>query len=232
MIDNSLCIIPARGGSKRIAKKNIRHFCGKPIIGYVINAAIESGCFSRVIVSTDCSEIAAVSASLGAEVPFVRPSHLADDFCGTRDVVVSSITHFNDLLPLSPVACIYPTAFFLSSDLILSGFKLSNRHEFKSFVFTAAQYASPVQRSFLIDNNNKSVMLYPEKYAMRSQDLEPVYYDLGGFYIASRDCWLSGDSIFGNGVPLILDKFKAIDINTEDDWLHAEHIAKSFYPNL
>jgi pseudaminic acid cytidylyltransferase len=89
-----------------------------------------------------------------------------------------------------------------------------------------------VQRSFLIDNNNKSVMLYPEKYAMQSQDLEPVYYDVGGFYIASRDCWLSGDTIFGNGVTLTLDKFKAIDINTEDDWLHAEHIAKSFYPNL
>lgn len=223
---------PSERWEQKNCKKNIRHFRGKPIISYVINAAIESGCFSRVIVSTDCSEIAAVAASFGAEVPFVRPSHLADDFCGTRDVVVSSITHFNDLLPLSPIACIYPTAFFVSSDLILSGFKLSNRHEFKSFVFTAAQYASPVQRSFLIDNNNKSVMLYPEKYAMRSQDLESVYYDLGGFYIASRDCWLSGDTVFGNGIPLILDKFKAIDINTEDDWLHAEHIAKSFYPNL
>jgi N-acylneuraminate cytidylyltransferase len=220
----NLCVIPARGGSKRIPRKNIREFCGKPMIAWSIEAAKECGCFDQIIVSTDDSEIAAVSRHWGAGVPFMRPAELADDFAGTTPVVAHAVRWYQDHgQELAAVCCLYATAPFVELADIKQGLKLLDQADPDRFVFTATAYASPIQRALRIDaKSGESRMWQPDQYSKRSQDLEPAYHDAGQFYWGRAQAWLLAGNLFESSRPLILPQWRVQDIDTEDDWIRAE----------
>ena len=222
----NICVIPARGGSKRIPGKNIKTFFGKPMIAWSIDAALDSDCFDKVIVSTDDPEIALVSKKYGASVPFIRPSDLAGDFIGTAPVVNHAINHLIlDNLDNHVVCCLYATAPFVTSDLLRKGLHLLRSNPEKSFVFTATEYPYPLQRALKLDASKSSVtMFYPDMYNSRSQDLEPAYHDAGQFYLADAQSWLNMKTHFDGGIPLLLPRWDVQDIDTESDWQYAERL--------
>ena len=179
-----LCVIPARGGSKRIPLKNIRDFCGKPMIAWSIEAARASGCFDQVVVSTDCQEIADIARLWGADVPFFRPQFLSDDYVATTPVIAHAVQwfHHRGVKPTA-VCCLYATAPFVEPSDLKNGLNLLHHAADDRFVFTATSYASPIQRSLLIDPlTGLAHMQFPEKFTIRSQDLEPYFHDAGQFY--------------------------------------------------
>ncbi|MEW7009865.1 pseudaminic acid cytidylyltransferase [Lentilitoribacter sp. EG35] len=223
-----LAVIPARGGSKRIPRKNIRLFNGKPMIAWSIEAARASKCFDRIIVSTDDQEIAEFSRSTGADVPFIRPDDLSDDHTATVPVVNHAIGWQieNGIRP-QHVCCIYATAPLIASSDILEGSKLVM--ERFDFAFSVTTYAHPIQRAFKIGQQNGIEMFSQENYETRSQDLEEAYHDAGQFYWGKADAWLQEQLIFGpNSAPIILPRYRAQDIDTEEDWHQAELMAKAF----
>ena len=219
----TLCVIPARGGSKRIPRKNVRPFRGQPMIAWSIQAALASGCFDQVVVSTDDHEIAAVAQEYGATVPFLRPVELADDFVGTTDVVVHAI---EQLVPEdggpSLVCCLYATAPFVRPEDLRSGHALWLAQEPSRPVFTAATYPFPIQRAFVINADGGAEMLQPDCYQMRSQDLAEAFHDAGQFYWADRTQWLGRPQFSRGTVPLILPRWRVQDVDTEEDWRQAE----------
>ena len=218
-----LALIPARGGSKRIPRKNIRPFRGRPMIAWSIEAARAAGCFDRIIVSTDDEEIAAVARSHGAEIPFLRPAYLADDQATTQAVVVH-LLEWCDQQGLAPqaVCCLYATAPFAQpADLVAAG-QLLEQAPIGSFVFTATSFSFPIQRAIQIDAAGCSAMFHPEHFNTRSQDLEEAFHDAGQFYWARPEAWRHNASIFENGRPLVLPRWRVQDIDTEEDWLRAE----------
>lgn len=218
-----IAIIPARGGSKRIPRKNLRSFCGQPMLAYAIKAAQASGCFDHIIVSTDDVEIAATARQLGAAVPFMRDPSLADDHTGTTAVIVDAIKQL-DLLGISADAycCIYATSPLLqAADLTTAFQRLISKNA--DYVFSAASYGFPIQRALKIIANGFAVPFQPENMAKRSQDLEPAYQDAGQFYWGTRDAWLNGKGVFsGNGIAHVLPRYRVVDIDTEEDWQMAE----------
>ena len=222
-----VAIIPARGGSKRIPRKNCKLFHGKPMITWSISAALASGMFDQVIVSTDDEEIATISKETGAVVPFRRPAHLADEFTPTRPVINHAIEklsrHIGDI---SFVCCIYPTAPFLSKTVIQqSGKKILDKKA--NFVFSCTSYAYPIQRALKINKLKEVEMFWPENLAKRSQDLEEAFHDAGQFYWGSKDAFLSGRSCFDTGsLPWVLPRYLVHDIDTPEDWKRAELIFK------
>ncbi len=227
MTCNNLCVIPARGGSKRIPRKNIRDFCGKPIIAWSIEAALESRLFEHVIVSTDDEEIASISRSYGAETPFMRSAALADDYTGTdavvRDAVQWVVEH---LTPPDYVCTIYPTAPFVTAARLIDGYELL-RSSSASRLMVAARFTSPIQRALKVDPDGRVAMFQPEHFMTRSQDLEPAYHDAGQFYWASSSVVLDEAVGFkSNGIMMVLPRHLVQDIDTEDDWNHAELIFK------
>ena len=218
-----IAIIPARGGSKRIPRKNIKDFHGKPMISYSIEAAKNSGCFDKIIVSTDDIEIAEIAKKWGADVPFIRPKKLSDDYTGTIPV----INHAIDLLSIrsgeeiKQVCCIYATAPFLLSKYIKEGLnKLIQLN--CNYAFSATSYDFPLQRAFKVCGDHIE-MLNPEAFNTRSQDLEEYYHDAGQFYWGTPKSWKEGKSFFsGNSIPIILPKYLVQDIDNQDDWKRAE----------
>lgn len=219
-----LAIIPARGGSKRIPKKNIRTFCGKPIIAYSIEATLRSNCFDRIIVSTDCHETAEIAQRYGAEVPFERPATLADDYCGTIEVIRHAI-QFNDLSgnKVDQVACIYPTAPMLTPEIIRSGLDLLNANTDKKFVFTASEFEYPIQRALKLTELGNVAPAYPEYIQMRSQDLPTMIHDLGQLYWGSGDAFMVEETLLcEKSMPLMIERYRFVDIDTEADWRRAE----------
>lgn len=219
-----LCVIPARGGSKRVPRKNIRLFRGKPMITWSIEAAKSSQCFDLIVVSTDDSEIAKVSRSWGATVPFMRPAHLADDYEGTAPVVLHAIewSIANKVEP-KEVCCLYATAPFVSGVDIRRGMKMLAGAGPDQFVFTATNYASPIQRALLIDNESKiSQMREPDSYEKRSQDLVRTYHDAAQFYWGRPRAWRGMKNMFNGSKALILPRWRVQDIDTEEDWRQAE----------
>lgn len=222
-----LAVIPARGGSKRIHRKNIRDFCGKPMIAWSIEAALESGCFDRVIVSTDDDEIAQVAREWGSEVPFVRPAELADDFTGTTEVV----RHAIELLEKSwtrPTftCCIYATAPFIRPADIRSGLEILAGST-APFCFTVTSYAFPIQRAVGINATGHVEMFDASKFATRSQDLEEAFHDAGQFYWGRTDAWTAGLPIFSSqALPIKLPRHRVQDIDTAEDWRRAELMRK------
>ena len=176
-----LCVIPARGGSKRIPRKNIREFCGKPMLAWSIGAAKASGCFNQIIVSTDDKEIAGVAQQWGADVPFMRPRELADDFAGTMPVIAHALQWYLDQgEELAAVCCLYATAPFVDPGEIKRGLNLLDNVPDNRFVFTATEYSSPIQRALRIDPASGDVHMWqPEHFTQRSQDLETAYHDAG-----------------------------------------------------
>jgi len=218
-----LAVIPARGGSKRIPRKNIKEFCGKPMLAWSIEAALQSQCFDQVVVSTDDPEIAAVAKEYGAKVPFLRPAELSDDPCGTVPVVQHAIDWFekNAELPIS-ICCLYATAPLVQVlDLQLGYQTLVN--EECDYAFSVTSYAFPIQRALWKTGTNRMEMIQPEHLQTRSQDLQEAYHDAGQFYWGTRDAWTNGKNIFGPGsAPIVLPRYRVQDIDTAEDWIRAE----------
>jgi N-acylneuraminate cytidylyltransferase len=218
-----LAVIPARGGSKRIPRKNIKPFGGLPMIAWSIAAAKLSGCFDRIIVSTDDIEIAQVAQSQGAEVPFMRPPELSDDHVSTIPVIAHSIRWQNaNGLQATEVCCIYATAPFVQANDLQHGCRLM-RETGADYVFSVTRYAYPIQRALRLTPGSRVKMWNPEHYQTRSQDLEEAFHDAGQFYWGQADAWLNQRPIFSsNAAPIILPHERVQDIDTPEDWREAE----------
>lgn len=221
----NIAIIPARGGSKRIPKKNIRDFRGLPMIIYAIRAATESGLFDRIVVSTDDDEIALIAESHGAEAPFRRNSDLANDHAGILPVIQDAIRQSG--VYSECVAAIYPTVPLLKACDLIEAFDFWSRHGRHSFLLPVCQYAYPVFRSFVREGSTGLKMLFPECYHTRSQDLEPVFHDAALFYLAAPEVWLESDRIYRpDSVMLVMPGDRVCDIDTPADWDRAEFLAR------
>jgi N-acylneuraminate cytidylyltransferase len=226
----NLCVIPARGGSKRIPRKNIREFCGKPIIAWSIDAALESGVFDRVVVSTDDDEIAAVAVAHGAEVPFRRPANLSDDFTGTIPVVGHAVewSRSEGLRPRM-VCCIYATAPFVSVDDLRKG-PAALVSSASGYAVSVTRYEFPIQRAVRLTTDNLMEMYDTTYYQKRSQDLDEAWHDAGQFYWGTAKAWLTNSNLFQGSAPIILPRHRVQDIDTEDDWARAELMFRASVP--
>ena len=222
-----IAIIPARGGSKRIPRKNIREFHGKPMIAWSIQAALNSGCFDRVIVSTDCREIGQVSRDFGAETPFIRPPELSDDFTPTAPVIAHAINSIEkDNFKVKIVCCIYATAPLIQPSDLKLGLDVMHGGDWK-FAFSGTVFDYPVYRSFERDLDGSIRMLFPQHYKVRSQDLPEVWHDAGQFYWGKPDSWRNSDPIFAPHSTVVpLPGWRVQDIDSEEDWKKAEIIAR------
>lgn len=224
----NIAIIPARGGSKRIPRKNIKPFMGKPIIAYSIEAAMRSELFDEVMVSTDDEEIAEIARKYGAKVPFMRSAETSNDYAGTADVILEVLKKYKDLgREFDTICCIYSTAPFVTSGKLMEAYsKLTDGID---FVFTCVAYSYPVQRSLHIVDGKIS-MVYPEYAASRSQDLEPIYHDAGLFYVAQVESFVQERTFWGkNTVGLVLSELEVQDLDTLTDWTLAEMKYKLFH---
>lgn len=218
-----LAVIPARGGSKRIPRKNIKLFAGKPMIAWSIEAALASGCFDHIIVSTDDAEIADVARAHGAEVPFMRPSELSDDHAGTIPVVAHAVDWMAQQVGLVElVCCLYATAPFVQAQDLSQGLEMLQKSG-AQYAFTVTHFASPIQRAFRITDHARIEMFNAAQFNTRSQDLEEAYHDAGQFYWGRAHAWLAATPLFSQvSTPIVLPRFRVQDIDTLDDWIHAE----------
>jgi N-acylneuraminate cytidylyltransferase len=219
----NVAIIPARGGSKRIPRKNIREFCGRPMIAWSIKAANESGLFDHVIVSTDDEEIAQIATREGAEVPFRRPPELANDHAGTLPVIRHAVNWLTlQGAPVTHACCIYATAPFLRpADLAKAKTTLDEAE--LDFVFSITRFSFPIQRALKLGSDHSLSMFWPEHELTRSQDLPPAYHDAGQFYWGTSHAWQTSDRIYSShcrGLELPAERVQ--DIDTEEDWAQAE----------
>ena len=222
-----ICIIPARGGSKRLPRKNIKNFCGRPIISYSVEVAEVSGLFDHIIVSTDDHEIAATAQKYGAEVPFVRPQEISDDFASTLDVMAHSVQWClnNISKEIDQFCCLYATAPFTSSKQLAEASGLLKENI--EYVFSATEFSYNIFRSFRINKAGRCEMFWPENFNKRSQDLEKAYHDAGMFYFGTPQAFINKLKIFSNySAPYLLPHYFVQDIDTEDDWIRAEKLYK------
>ncbi len=218
-----VAIIPARGGSKRIPRKNIRSFRGKPIIHWVIDSARSSGCFDSIVVSTDDKEIASLAAEAGAWVPFIRPAELSNDHTPTAPVIAHALQSLEkDGYFFTAACCIYPTAVFASSDVLRQGVRLLEAGGC-SYVMSVTPYAHPIERALRINSNSAVTMESPAHLATRSQDLPAAFHDAGQFYWGQSEAWIANEPILsGKTKAIILQGDEAKDIDNEVDWHIAE----------
>ena len=226
----SIAIITARGGSKRIPKKNIKNFCGEPIIAYSIKAAINSGIFDEVMVSTDDEEIARIAKGYGAKVPFYRSQKNSDDFATTSDVLNEVLDKYEKSLSkkFDYFACIYPTAPFVTAERLEDAYNRLYDSGADSIV-SVTKYSFPPQRSVIIRNGFIKYQ-YPEYEKTRSQDLEPIFHDCGQFYICRTDAFLKNKSIIsGNTLAYEIPEEEVQDIDNVSDWILAEMKYKTIY---
>ncbi|WP_350648854.1 pseudaminic acid cytidylyltransferase [Pseudomonas sp. HY13-MNA-CIBAN-0226] len=223
-----LAIIPARGGSKRIPRKNIKLFCGKPMIAWSIEAALQSGCFDQIIVSTDDEEIALVARHYGATVPFIRPAELSDDHTGTIPVIRHAIEWFNARgQTVEQACCLYATAPFVSLEDIRRGFDRLTEAGC-DYAFSVTSYAFPIQRAIHLNSEGRVEMFNPENFNTRSQDLKEAFHDAGQFYWGTAEAWLQGRMIFSPAsIPVALPRHRVQDIDTMEDWIRAEWLFKA-----
>ena len=225
----NLAVIPARGGSRRIPGKNIRLFCGKPMMAWTIRAARKSGVFDHIIVSTDDEEIATVARNLGAEVPFMRPASLADGRTPLVPVMRHAIEADENRIgePASVAACLLATAPMMRPEDLLGALGTLSENPEADFVFSVASYPFPIQRALKLGGENRVSMFQPEHELTRSQDLEEAYHDAGQFYFARRDAWFDHDRIFSaRSFGFVLPRHRVQDIDTEEDWTRAELMFK------
>lgn len=219
----NIAVIPARGGSKRIPRKNIKDFHGKPLIAYSIEAAIASGCFDKIIVSTDDYEIAEVALRYGADVPFMRPESISDDFATTMDVMQHAVQWCEDAgIKSDFVCCIYATAPFLLPEYLNEGLSILASSRFK-YVFSATSFPFPIQRAIRLGANNQVSMFDPAQLNTRSQDLESAYHDAGQFYWGKVEAFLEGVPIFSDcSTVVLIPRVRVQDIDEMEDWDFAE----------
>tara|TARA_R110002072_G_scaffold243304_3_gene402275 strand:+ start:485 stop:1177 length:693 start_codon:yes stop_codon:yes gene_type:complete len=223
-----LAVIPARGGSKRIPRKNVRDFCGKPMLAWSISAALESRCFDRVILTTDDPEIAEVARAHGAQTPFMRPATLSDDHTPTVPVIAHAIDEMiargDDL---TEVCCIYATAPFVEPGDLQRGLQIM-RDTGAMFSMAATSFPFPIQRAMRILPSGRCEMFHPEHALTRSQDLEEAYHDAGQFYWGSVAGWRSGKPLIGpDSAPVLLPRHRVQDIDTPEDWERAVALFKA-----
>jgi N-acylneuraminate cytidylyltransferase len=223
-----LAVIPARGGSKRIPRKNIKPFCGKPIIAWSIEAALESGCFDQVIVSTDDAEIAGVARQWGGAVPFMRPAELADDHTGTIPVIRHAIEWLNRQgQGIEQACCVYATAPFVSAEDLRHGLDVLQGNDC-DYAFSVTSYAFPIQRAIRINDAGRVEMFNSEHFHTRSQDLEEAFHDAGQFYWGRAEAWLQERVLFDSrSLPVLLPRHHVQDIDTLEDWARAEWLYRA-----
>ena len=223
---NAIAIIPARGGSQRIPRKNLKLFNGEPMIVWSIRTALASGCFAQVIVSTDDTEIAEVARAHGAQVPFIRPAELADAFTGTAAVIKHAVGALLDQgLSFDYACCIYATAPLLQARYLQQGLQMLQAAPEKSYAFSVCDFGFPVQRALLINDKGALQAMHPEYRNTRSQDLPVAYQDAGQFYWGRSEAWLRDDVLFSpSSLPVILPCYLVQDIDTEQDWRRAEYM--------
>lgn len=220
-----LAVIPARGGSRRIPRKNIKPFAGQPMIAYALQAAQQSGLFAHILVSTDDAEIADVARQYGAEVPFLRPAELADDHSGVMPVVQQSIVACRELgWQFDAVCCIFPCVPLLQSADLVQALQIMQQAQ-ADFSFAVSEFPSRIQRALRREANGAMQAFFPEHTATRTQDLEAAYFDVGQFYWGKPDAWLRGNSPLHGGQACVIPPWRAVDIDTPDDWLRAEQMA-------
>ena len=221
----NIAIIPARGGSKRIPRKNIKVFCGQPMIAYAIKAAQDSGLFEHVVVSTDDEEIQSIANSLGAEIPFVRPAELANDFTATVPVVAHAIQACEALgWKFSNVCCVYPSVPFIEvGDLQGAMAKLTEGGA--DYCFPITEFPAAVQRALKYSSNGLMAPVYPEHELTRTQDLDAAFYDACQFYWGTKKAWLNNSRIHSSGVGFEIPSWRVVDIDTTADWERAERLA-------
>lgn len=223
-VKECIAIIPARGGSKRIPKKNIKDFLGKPIIAYSIESALKAEIFDEVMVSTDSEEIAEVARMYGANVPFMRNPDLADDMTTSDDVLLDVLKRYKEQgQSFKYMACIYATAPFVTADALRNAMKVLKEHEGMTQLIPMAPYSYPPQRCHVINANGEAVFKYPEYITTRSQDLEKMYHDIGQYYIYDVERFVEAKGlVYDKIVPFVVDELSAQDIDTEEDWKIAE----------
>lgn len=226
----TICVIPARGGSKRIPRKNIKLFHNKPMIAWSIDAAIKSGIFEKIIVSTDDQEIAEIAIAYGAEVPFIRPSNISDDYTNTTDVISHACNWAKDEgLSIETVCCLYATAPFVRASDLKKAYEVLNSGDWQ-YVFSTGEYSSPIFRSFKKENEGGVKMFFPEHFETRSQDLPQALFDAGMFYMATSNAWIENLRIFdSHSYPIIIPSYRIQDIDTPQDWDRAEILAKILF---
>lgn len=219
-MEKRIAVITARGGSKRIPKKNIKNFCGKPILAYSIEAALKSQLFDTVMVSTDSKEIADIAVQYGASVPFMRSAETSNDYATTNDVLKEVFTEYEKRGQHFDLAvCIYPTAPFVTAQKLRGAVELMTK-EAADAVTPVVRYSFPPQRAFVIRDGSLEYQ-YPEFAPMRSQDLEPIYHDCGQFYVMKVENVLK-NLVAKKSVPLIVSELEVQDIDNEEDWKLAE----------
>ncbi len=217
-----IAVIPARGGSKRIPRKNIRKFADQPMIAHAINAARQSGLFEHVVVSTDDEEVSRIAREWGAETPFVRPEELADDYTPTVPVVAHAITACRVLgWDVDYACCIYPGVPFIHADDLKRALELLQSSQ-ADYSFPITEFPSAIQRALRRLPDGKMQPFYPEFELTRTQDLEPAYHDAGQFYWGKAEAWLTNEKIHRSGVGLPIPSWRVVDIDTPDDWTRAE----------
>ena len=222
-----LAVIPARGGSKRIPHKNIRHFCGRPMMAYVIETALQSGLFDHVIVSTDEASIAEVARQCGAEVPFMRPAALADDFTVIVDVMRHAVKWYEEQGDNVELACcLYATAPMLIAEDLIKGVRLVAEKQ-ADFSLSVTHFAFPIQRALKMSLQGELSMFQPEHASTRSQDLEDAYHDAAQFYCGSREAFFTSEPTKTKGV--FIPRYRVQDIDTEEDWVMAELMCKALH---
>lgn len=233
-MNGAIAIIPARGGSQRIPKKNIRNFNGLPLVAWSIQAARESGCFDRIIVSTDCDDIASIAREYGAETPFRRPASLSDAHTGTGAVIDHAVNWLreNDAWP-DWVCCIYATAPFLLGEDLKMGLGALTAAPDKKFSFAVASFPFPIQRAIRRLEDGGTEPFFPEYIPCRSQDLEPAWHDAGQFTWARPENFTQGLPLFAHhSIALPLPRYRVLDIDTPEDWDHAELLHKAWLEYL
>jgi N-acylneuraminate cytidylyltransferase len=222
-----IAVIPARGGSKRIPRKNIKYFCGKPMIAWSIDVAKMSGLFDHIIVSTDDVEIAEISRKWGAEVPFMRPAELSNDYAGTTEVIAHATKWaLEQDFEVDAACCIYATAPFIQVDDLKRGFSALESGDW-AYAFTATDFAAPIFRAFKQSADGGIEMFFPEHFSTRSQDLPTALHDAGQLYWGRPSAWMEAKRIFDrHSVPVIIPRWRVQDIDDQDDWIRAEMIYK------
>jgi len=225
----NIAIIPARGGSKRIPRKNIKLFDGKPMIAYAIGTAKASGLFEHVVVSTDDEEIGAIGREWGAETPFVRPAELANDDAATAPVVAHGVRACRALgWAFERVCCIYPGVPLMQVEDLCGALDVF-KEEKADYCFPVAEFPSPIQRA-LKRMRDGTLQPFDAKYeTVKTQALESAYYDAGQFYWGGVQAWLQNFRIHSSGVGYVIPSWRAVDIDTYDDWLRAEAVYQSHY---
>ena len=222
-----LGVIPARFNSKRILKKNIREFAGKPMIEHSIKEAHDSELFEHLVVSTDSELIAEISREAGAEVPFIRPDYLADDLTPTVPVIAHAINACEDLgWESSHICCIYPCSPFLKSSDLDKALILLKASGAK-YSFGVTEFSSNIQRALKRNEDGTMTPIYPQFELTRTQDLEKSYHDAGQFVWGLRDAWINKENVHSNGVGIVIPRWRSVDIDSEEDWTNAELMFKS-----